>query len=180
MLQPILFKSALDTPLLNKKNKNKNNLMSHLTKYIKYEESSFKATSMCFIYTTFKTLVQFNEFSQKNEATTSSNCIMIKNLTFFSMKTKTSRFTILRAPYRYKKGRYQVGFKRYLVICSFNVCLKQADDLVNKSLMLPIELNQLVLHSLKNVSSNTLSLSKVRMISSLNCPNFFKLTSYKK
>lgn len=180
LLQPALFKSATNVPLLSKKNSSKNNLTRHLTKYIKYEDSSFKATSMCFIYTTFKTLVHLNDLYKKKPLTSDSNQVLIKNLSFFSIKTKTSRHTILRAPYRYKKGRYQVGFKRYSVMCSFDLHVDQHYNSNSKSLMLPIELNKVLLLSLKNVSSNTLNLNKMRIISPIKCPNFFKVISYKK
>jgi len=47
--------------------------------------------------------------------------IAVTNLKVFFKKSKFSRFTILRAPYRYKKGRYQIGFKRYESLVSFTL-----------------------------------------------------------
>ena len=103
ILQPTLFKDSADVSNSIETKKNKNTLVKHLTKYIKYEDSLFKATSMCFIYTTLKTLVKLNEFSKKSELSIADNQVMVNKLTFFSMKTKTSPYNIFIAPNRYKK-----------------------------------------------------------------------------
>lgn len=42
------------------------------------------------------------------------------NLSIFIKPVKTHRETILRAPYRYKLGRYQLGISRYSILCTFN------------------------------------------------------------
>jgi len=44
---------------------------------------------------------------------------LFSNLSVFIKPKKDHRETILRAPYRYKLGRYQLGLSRYTVGCSF-------------------------------------------------------------
>ena len=43
-----------------------------------------------------------------------------KHLSVFIQPSTQHRETILRAPYRYKLGRYQLGINRYRIICSFS------------------------------------------------------------
>lgn len=45
---------------------------------------------------------------------------IFSNLSIFIKPKKNHRETILRAPYRYKLGRYQLGLSRYLILCSFS------------------------------------------------------------
>ena len=43
-----------------------------------------------------------------------------KHLSIFIQPYTQHRETILRAPYRYKLGRYQLGINRYIITCSFS------------------------------------------------------------
>lgn len=44
---------------------------------------------------------------------------IVKNVSIFVKPFYKNTFTILRAPYRYKLGRYQYTLSRYFVLCSF-------------------------------------------------------------
>lgn len=44
---------------------------------------------------------------------------IIQNISIFVKPFYKNTFTILRAPYRYKLGRYQYSLSRYFILCSF-------------------------------------------------------------
>jgi hypothetical protein len=95
-------------------------LPSVYNKYLKPRDSSFKVTTTNFLYGVFRSLILLNSTPVSQEGKRlPSNTMSIRNFSLFSIKSKASKFTILRAPYRYKKGRYQVGFRRYRVFSTF-------------------------------------------------------------
>ena len=59
------------------------------------------------------------------------------NLSIFIQPYKEHKETILRAPYRYKLGRYQLGINRYIITCSFSF--------INYDLFRITNINQLIL-----------------------------------
>lgn len=95
-------------------------LPSVYNKHLKPNDSSFKVTTTNFLYGVFRSLILLNRTAISREGKRlPPSAMSIKNFSLFSIKSKASRFTILRAPYRYKKGRYQVGFRRYRVFSTF-------------------------------------------------------------
>jgi len=54
-----------------------------------------------------------------------------KHLSIFIQPYTQHRETILRAPYRYKLGRYQLGLNRYKITCSFSFINYNVFSIVN-------------------------------------------------
>ena len=109
------------------------------------------------------------------------NGIKINNVSLFSKKQKTSHYTVLRAPYRYKKGRYQIGFSRVRVNVSLELLIPLKSSLSKNSDSINHVLN--ILPVLTNIfssgSTNTITLDKVRLLIPFRSNNFFKVINYK-
>ena len=95
-------------------------ISSVYNKYLKPKDVCFKVTTTNFLYGVFRSLILLNSTSSSRGGKgLPPSLISISKFSLFSIKSKASKFTILRAPYRYKKGRYQVGFRRYRVFSTF-------------------------------------------------------------
>lgn len=55
-----------------------------------------------------------------------------KNISFFIKPHYKTIYTILRAPYRYKLGKYQLELSRFFFICRFEFYIKKEIELTNK------------------------------------------------
>lgn len=106
----------------------------------------------------------------------------------FIKKSNKSVHTVLRAPYRYKKGRYQVGTQRYNTVITFflsipglpassNTFCKLDKGFINLSSMELIK--NIILPSFLSFSTNMSTLDSVSLEYRLIDQNFFKLSSYK-
>lgn len=106
----------------------------------------------------------------------------VNNVRMFLKKSKFTRFTILRAPYRYKKGRYQVGFKRYESSLSFALAVsglgkqktsKQGPVDTLMSLGTLSKLLESVALFLEIGNTNVMNLNKARLTARYKDPSFF-------
>lgn len=112
--------------------------------------------------------------------------VSFKDLKLFSKKSKITRYTILRAPYRYKKGRYQVGFSRYDLNISYTILIDKYFINVNSlgskyglsNLDSLINLNKFILPVVKSNNTNIATLNKARLTYSISSCDFFKLNNY--
>ena len=140
---------------------------------MKPNNKEFSEANSYFLYNVFRTLTLANASGVYKNI--SSKKIEIQNFTIFYRKSKLSRFTTLRAPYRYKMGRYQIGFKRLLITSSFSILIPTETT----SIFAVPNILRLILLNLKNLGSNVVSLNKIRLSIPISDKNFFNISNYK-
>jgi len=106
---------------------------------------------------------------------------VLSSCTFSIKPTKSKRFTLLRAPYRYKIARNQIEFKRFYI--KFSLTLKVTSEynklILSNSL---IDLNTIssslnVIYS--DLDTNICNQTYITMYIPFSFTNFFKLNNYK-
>jgi hypothetical protein len=98
------------------------------------------------------------------------------NISIYIKPRKQGFSTILRAPYRYKLGRYQVGYSRYYTLISLN--LKVSTKLKKNFYEITdfLKISKLYYSSL---DSNLLNQFKIKMEFYNVFTDFFKIKNYK-
>lgn len=100
-----------------------------------------------------------------------------KNLSIFIQPCSQHRETILRAPYRYKLGRYQLGINRYIITCSFSF--------INYDIFKITNINQLVVLNIlfkkfyPQLESNICFQHKIQHSCYINYSENFLISNYK-
>lgn len=111
---------------------------------------------------------------------TLSTSIQFSKPSVFIQKSNKTVFTILRAPYRYKKGRYQVGKRFYKATISFYAIFNEGLSLKNDlNIRQTTGVIKLLNDHLSSFSTNLLMLSSLSIRVPVNNPDIFKLTNYK-
>lgn len=139
-----------------------------------------RITGHYFLYNIFRTLTKVSLLSKK-ENTNNLTKISISDVSFFSIKQRVTHYTILRAPYRYKKGRYQVGYSRVRVNVSLRLLIPNLDKDCNSFVSLTQTLNllPLLVDVLIPAGTNVVTLDKLRLLIPLRSPNLFKIGNYR-
>lgn len=134
-----------------------------------------RVTGKYFLYNVFNSMFSF---SKNNNV---SKSIRLENVSIFvKKKSKISHYTILRAPYRYKKGRYQVGFSRSTISVSLDLILPETNkDLYSiKSITQLNSIKLLLSNMFSNASTNVIVLDKIRLILPFKSSDFFIISNY--
>lgn len=139
-----------------------------------------RITGHYFLYNVFRALTKVSLLSKKDNTSSLTN-ISISDVSFFSIKQGVSHYTILRAPYRYKKGRYQVGYSRVRVNVSLRLLIPSVDKNCNSfaSLTQTLNLLPLLVDVLIPAGTNIVTLDKLRLLIPLQSPNLFKISNYR-
>ncbi len=122
-----------------------------------------------------------HSMSKLSSSAVNSHGVRIDNVSMFvKKKNKITHYTILRAPYRYKKGRYQVGYSRSLVTVGLDILIPMhcSGEKSLKSLKQLTSLLPLVLGVFSSTSTNIITLNKIRLLLPLRSSNLFRLTNY--
>jgi len=143
-----------------------------------------RITGHYFLYNVFRTLAKVARLSKRRRSRRLRN-IKITDVSFFSIKQKLTHYTILRAPYRYKKGRYQVGYSRVRVNVSLRLLIPNLDKNLDKHCDSFISLTQifnlipLLIDALSPAGTNIVTLDKLRLLIPVRSSDFFKIVNYK-
>lgn len=134
-----------------------------------------RVTGKHFLYNVFNSMFSFSNGSD------APSSIKLENVSIFvKKKSKISHYTILRAPYRYKKGRYQVGFSRSAISVSLDLTLPEANKDFNsiKSLTQLNSIKLLLSNMFSKTSTNIIVLDKMRFILPFKSSDFFIISNY--
>lgn len=134
-----------------------------------------RVTGKHFLYNVFNSILSFSTSSD------APNSIKLENVSIFvKKKSKISHYTILRAPYRYKKGRYQVGFSRSAISVSLDLTLPEANKDLNsiKSLTQLNSIKLLLSNMFSKTSTNIIVLDKMRFTLPFKSSDFFIISNY--
>ena len=145
--------------------------------------------TMPFIYTLLKTLnglsvrsPSLNQIEGPSLKLDSSSkaSLTLSRVSTFHIRRSLTRFTVLRAPYRYKKGRYQIGYKphTFLIKLTFNVGSSEVVKGYNLTITNAVEIQEALLKCLSNVTTNVCNLTKIKLHTSCNLSSAFQLKGY--
>lgn len=106
---------------------------------------------------------------------------ILSSCTFSIKPTKSKRFTLLRAPYRYKIARNQIEFKRFYI--KFSLILKVISEynklILSNSLMDLNTLSSSLNAIYSDLDTNICNQTYVMVHIPFSFTNFFKLNNYK-
>ena len=133
-----------------------------------------RITNKYFCYNILYSLLQLQSTKVIGSAQDTGYVPSVTGTSLFVKQSKRVKHTILRAPYRYKLGRYQVGKRSYLINLSLVISLpKSTMDIVSAANFIGI-----IVSAFSDSGTNVTTLSKVKARFAISNPQFFYLTSY--
>lgn len=114
----------------------------------------------------------------------STSKLSIGNISFFLKKSRLSRHTTLRAPYRYKKGRYQLGQSNYRLNVSLKLFIPNFDEkkgsahVGNCSLRSTAAILDSSTKTFLNLDTNISNLNKIQVVTPIKDINFFRISNF--
>lgn len=128
----------------------------------------------------YNILLSYSTLGVNSSYNSDSLNLRISKPKVFINKSNKSVYTVLRAPYRYKKGRYQIGRQLYKAIVSFYILIEDGKSVSAFNDLVQVTKSVNLLNNyLNSFSTNLSTMSSLSVTIPFNSPKVFKIQEYK-